>query len=104
MEQILGSVRKEKGEKVIGKGDLKKGGGPRWGRGRLGEREMKERVTGAGGGGVGRRENGEKRACPHYSIDMKSTLPIEVISSVDGGGGINFWSFVDTFCNFVRTN
>ena len=36
---------------------------------------------------------------------MKSTLPIEVISSVDGGGGgVNFWSFVDTFCNFVRTN
>ena len=41
---------------------------------------------------------------------MKSTLPIEVISSVDGGGG-NFWIFfffffffffVDTFCNFVR--
>ena len=64
---------------------------------------MKERVTGAGGGGgVGRRE--EEKKCPHYSIDMKSTLPIEVISSVDGGGGVNFWSFVDTFCNFVRTN
>ena len=54
---------------------------------------------------MGRRENGKKE-CPHHSIDMKSTLPIEVISSVDGGGGgVNFWSFVDyTFCNFVRTN
>ena len=55
---------------------------------------MKERVTGAegGGGGVGRRDNeGEKS--PHYSIDMKSTLLIEVISSERrrGGGVINFY-------------
>ena len=27
------------------------------------------------------------KKCPHHSIDMKSTLPIEVISSVDGRGG-----------------
>ena len=43
---------------------------------------MKERVTrveSGGGGGGGR---GERR---ENSIDMKSTLPIEVIS-VDGGG------------------
>ena len=46
---------------------------------------MKERVTGAAGGGGGGWE--EEKKCPHYSIDMKSTLPIEVISSVDGGGG-----------------
>ena len=54
------------------------------------------------GGRGGRRE----KKCPHYSIDMKSALPIEVISSVDGGGGggINFWSFVDTFWNFAGTN
>ena len=40
---------------------------------------------GRGGGGVGRRE--EKKMSSLYSIDMKSTLPIEVIRSVDGGGG-----------------
>ena len=64
---------------------------------------MKERVTGTGGGGGGGKKRKWGKKCPHYSIDMKSTLPVEVISSVDGGGG-NFWSFVDTFCNFVRTN
>ena len=49
---------------------------------------MKERVTGAGGGGW--EEEKMKKKCPHYSIDMKSTLPVEVISSVDGGGGVIF--------------
>ena len=35
---------------------------------------------------------------------MKSTLPIEVISSVDGGGGGggNFWSFVDFVISSVQ--
>ena len=52
---------------------------------------MKERVTrvdsgGGGGGGGGEGEEEEKmEKFPHYSIDMKSTHPIEVIS-VDGGG------------------
>ena len=57
---------------------------------------------------MGKGKTGRKgdEGMSNHSIDMKSTLPIEVISSVDGGGGggVNFWSFVDTFCNFVRTN
>ena len=69
---------------------------------------MKERVTrvdSGGGGGGGEGEEEEKmEKFPHYSIDMKSTLPIEVIS-VDGGGWWIFWSFVDLYTwNFVRTN
>ena len=54
-----------------------------------------------GGGGGGRREL-EMEKYPHYSIDMKSTLPIEVIS-VDGGG-VEFFEFCRYTWNFVRTN
>ena len=73
------------------------------GKGKTGRKGDEGKSNGGRGGGVGRRE--EKKMSSLYSIDMKSTLPIEVIRSVDGGGGgVNFWSFVDTFCNFVRTN
>ena len=57
------------------------------GKGKTGRKGDEGKSNGGGpGGGGGRRENEEKK-CPHYSIDMKSTLPVEVISSVDGGGG-----------------
>ena len=72
------------------------------GKGKTGRKGDEGKSNGGGGGGGCEEERGKK--CLHYSIDMKSTLPIEVISSVNGGGGVNFWSFVDTFCNFVRTN
>ena len=68
------------------------------GKGKTG-RKGDEGKSNGGRGGVGRRENEDINV---YSIDMKSTLPIEVISSVDGGGG-NFLEFC-RFCNFVRTN
>ena len=65
------------------------------GKGKTGRKGDEGKSNGGrgGGGGVGRRE----KKYPHYSIDMKSTLPIEVISSVNGGGGVNFWSFVDLY-------
>ena len=51
------------------------------GKGKTGRKGDEGKSNGAeGGGGVGRRENEEKKRS-HYSIDMKSTLPIEVISS-----------------------
>ena len=44
------------------------------------EYKMKERVTRVESGGGGGGEEEEKmEKYPHYSIDMKSTLPIEVI-------------------------
>ena len=54
--------------------------------GRKGDEGMSNGGRGGGGGGGGKKRKWEKK-CPHHSIDMKSTLPIEVISSVDGGGG-----------------
>ena len=60
---------------------------------------MKERLRGPRGGGGGWRKK-RKFNCLHYSIDMKSTLPIEVIS-VDGGD--EFLEFCRYIWNFVRT-
>ena len=62
------------------------------------------RERGGGGGGGGGRKKRKWIKCPHYSIDMKSTLPTEVIRlSVDGGGD-EFLCFCRYIWNFVRTN
>ena len=56
--------------------------------GRKGDEGMSNGGRG-GGGGVGRRENWEKMSSPLNRYEVHT---------------FNFWSFVDTFCNFVRTN
>ena len=64
MEQILGMEGRRKGEKVIGKGDLKKGGGGRaqMGKGKTGRKgDEGESNGGRGGGGGGWEEEKMRR-------------------------------------------
>ena len=94
-------VRKElEGEKKKAGKETKKGGkGPD---GEVGEweRERKERVKGAGGGG-------DRKLIRMFSLStLRSTLPIELIR-VHGGGGGGGWvwgwilEFVDTFWSLL---
>ena len=75
------------------------------GKGKTGRKGDEVKSNGGRGGG----EEEKKKKCPHYTqsiwnphFQLKS---LEALTGGGGGGeGVNFWSFVDTFCNFVRTN